>query len=261
MAKNPPTVKRSCKWLVQSSVADIEWPQALVPSMNHYLILYNTLSCLGWGYVLVMTCLHLANAPLPKILSPISEVPSPVSLQALAQYICELVGGLVNGTKILLVPPTDTLITAMIPPQLSDIYIRMTTTYGVVGPAVAIVQTAAALEIFHALSGLVKSPLLTAAIQVYSRLFLVWAITGGHEQVRWQLLALNVHSSAHSSVTSQCALLHYDSRLVHHRSDPLCVLRTFACSREGSRFFGLPEIHHLLRSLPDWRLKRGVAHL
>lgn len=223
--------------------------------MNYYLILYNTLSCLGWGYVLVMTCLHLANVHLPEILSPISKVPSPVSFQALTQYICGLAGGLVKGTKILLAPPTHTLITAMIPPQLSDIYIRMTTTYGVVGPAVAIVQTAAALEIVHAFFGLVKSPLLTALIQVYSRLFLVWAITKKHEQVRQQLLSLTVHSPAHSPVASQRALLHYGSRLVHYRSDPLRILYTLACSGEGPRFFSLPAIHHLLHSLPDWRLK------
>jgi len=60
----------------------------------------------------------------------------------------------------------------------------MTTTYDVVGRAVALVQTAAALEIVHALSGLVKSPLPTAVMQVYSRLFLVWGITQKYEQSR-----------------------------------------------------------------------------
>lgn len=170
MAKNSPTVKRS------------------LPSMNYYLILYNTLSCLGWGYVLVMTCLHLANVPLPEILSPVSEGPSPVSFQALIQSIREPVEGLLKGAKILLDPSAKTLITAMIPPQLWHIYTRMTTTYGIVGPVVAIVQTAAALEIVHTLSGLVKSPLLTAVIQVYSRLFLVWAISMKHEQSRHNAL-------------------------------------------------------------------------
>jgi very-long-chain (3R)-3-hydroxyacyl-CoA dehydratase len=63
----------------------------------------------------------------------------------------------------------------------------MSTTYDVVGRAVAIVQTAAVLEVAHALFGLVKSPLPTAIIQVYSRLFLVWGVTREYEQVCCQL--------------------------------------------------------------------------
>ena len=40
-----------------------------------------------------------------------------------------------------------------------------------------IVQTAAAMEILHSLTGLVNSPVATAILQVSSRLFLVWAVT------------------------------------------------------------------------------------
>ncbi|KAJ3377465.1 hypothetical protein HDU92_008250 [Lobulomyces angularis] len=44
------------------------------------------------------------------------------------------------------------------------------------GDIVTYVQTMAVLEIFHALLGLVKTPVITTIIQVFSRLTLVWLI-------------------------------------------------------------------------------------
>lgn len=87
--------------------------------------------------------------------------------------------------KGLLTPSNNPLIATMIPLQLLDVYNRMVTTYDVVGGTVAVVQTAAALEIAHSIVGLVKSPLPTVVIQVYSRLFLVWGVTQRYEQVCW----------------------------------------------------------------------------
>ncbi|KAF9644613.1 PTPLA-domain-containing protein [Thelephora ganbajun] len=164
MAKKPPTAK------------------ILAPATNYYLTLYNTLSCLCWGYVLVMTCLHLTDVPLPEILNPTSE--GAFSFQALVEYTHELVEECIKEVKALLTSSNNAVIATIIPPQLFDIYIRMTTTYDIVGGAVVIVQTAAALEIVHSISGLVKSPLPTTVIQVYSRLFLVWGITQKYEQSR-----------------------------------------------------------------------------
>lgn len=153
------------------------------PIKNYYLILYNALSCLGWAYVLVLTYLHLTNVPLPEILRSTSESSSTFSFQALAEYVRELVGELAREAKSLLISPHNPFIAAIVPPQLLDIYNRMITTYDVVGCAVAIVQTAATLEIIHSISNLVKSPLPTAIVQVYSRLFLVWGVTQKYEQV------------------------------------------------------------------------------
>lgn len=51
-----------------------------------------------------------------------------------------------------------------------------TKVYGVVGDQLVWVQTAAVLEILHSLFGLVKSPVGTTAMQVASRLLLVWGI-------------------------------------------------------------------------------------
>jgi len=164
MAKKPLTAKQSS------------------PNANYYLILYNALSCLGWSYVLVMTCLHLTAVPLPEILTTTSQSPSLFSFQALVEYIRELVEELTKEAKALFAPSHSVMIATAVIPQLLDIYRRMTTTYDVVGHAVAIVQTAAALEVVHAFTGLVKSSLPTVIMQVYSRLFLVWAITQKYEQ-------------------------------------------------------------------------------
>ena len=181
MAKKP-----SREWPIRSPVADVQ--QILAPFKDYYLILYNALSCLGWAYILVTTCLHLANVPLPEIFGSTYEGPSALSLQALVGYIQELVEEIIKEAKGLLASSSNALIASIIPLQLLDVYNRMITTYDVVGGAVAIFQTAAALEIFHSISGLVKSPIPTAVIQVYSRLFLVWGVTQKYEQVRWQYL-------------------------------------------------------------------------
>jgi very-long-chain (3R)-3-hydroxyacyl-CoA dehydratase len=170
------------------------------------LILYNTLSCLGWGYILVMTCFHLAAVPFPEILSPTSKGSSHFSFQALVNYIRELIEGLTKEARGALTPSHNAVTIVTVITQLLSIYRRMTTTYRVVGHAVAIVQTAAALEIVHAFSGLVKSPLPTAVMQVYSRLFLVWGVTQKYGQVCLELPTLATRSHVSTFQSSQNAL-------------------------------------------------------
>lgn len=183
MAKKPPTVKQSCEWLTQSFVSHTKRLPTPAPIKNYYLILYNALSCLGWAYILVLTYLHLTNVPLPEILRSTSESPSIFSFQALAEYIRELAEELVREAKSLFLSAHNPFIAIIIPSQLLDVYNRMVTTHDIVGGVVAVVQTAAALEIIHSIFNLVKSPLPTAIIQVYSRLFLVWGVTQKYEQV------------------------------------------------------------------------------
>ena len=217
------------------------------------MILYNTLSCLGWGYVLVTTYLHLTDIPLPEIFGPTPGGASAFSFQALIEYVRELVEELIRETKGFLTPFNNPLAATIIPLQLLDVYNRMITTYDVVGGAVAVVQTAAALEIVHSLVGLVKSPLPTVVVQVYSRLFLVWGVTQKYEQVCWQFLILATYFSRVTfPVASQCTLLDHDPRLVHNRSNPLRLLRTFADSKHRPRRFGLLAVHYFLPSLPSW---------
>ncbi|KAI7866996.1 tyrosine phosphatase-like protein [Spinellus fusiger] len=51
-----------------------------------------------------------------------------------------------------------------------------TTVFEVVWPWLKIIQSAALLEVVHAATGLVRAPFMTTAMQVASRLFLVWCI-------------------------------------------------------------------------------------
>lgn len=48
------------------------------------------------------------------------------------------------------------------------------TVYPVIRPLLVVCQTAAIMEIFHAVTGLVRSPVFTTVAQVYSRLFVLW---------------------------------------------------------------------------------------
>ncbi|KAF8632029.1 hypothetical protein AX17_004972 [Amanita inopinata Kibby_2008] len=73
--------------------------------------------------------------------------------------------------------PSQTLPKLLIEGDTQPLYSKLTSTYAEVGPKVALVQSFAVLEVVHALLGWVRSPLQTTAMQVSSRLYLVWAIT------------------------------------------------------------------------------------
>ncbi|KAK7061094.1 hypothetical protein VNI00_000829 [Paramarasmius palmivorus] len=104
--------------------------------IKFYLVLYNILSAAGWGYVLVHTVIHILN-----------------------------LDGKSNEA------------TQPIPIKLSAHFTRLSVSnYDRVGYATAIVQTFALMEVLHALFGWVRSPIATTAMQVSSRLFLVWGV-------------------------------------------------------------------------------------
>ncbi|KAA1471762.1 PTPLA-domain-containing protein [Dentipellis sp. KUC8613] len=127
-----------------------------------YLIFYNLLSAAGWSYVLLLTVDHLFPGALPF------AVPKPAS----------------SGPTLLerLTHPTFT--PSYIPDALAPVYKRATTTYAAVGEVTAYVQTAAVLEVLHVLFGFVRSPLPTTAMQVASRLFLVWGVAARYDAAR-----------------------------------------------------------------------------
>lgn len=117
------------------------------PLTKYYLIAYNVASCLGWGLVLYATLAHLFTAPTPSKLKRIfSSTPKP------PQWL---------------------------PAALHPLVQRARTAYGPgdVGSVVRLVQTGALLEVVHVLFGMVRSPLVTTAMQVASRIYLVWGIT------------------------------------------------------------------------------------
>ncbi|CAE6444301.1 unnamed protein product [Rhizoctonia solani] len=129
------------------------------PLVKYYLIAYNVLSCLGWLAVFVATVTHLAGR---------SPIPPPSTLARLF-----------NAAKTPNPP-------RWLPASLQLVFKRACTTFAVghVGPIVRVVQTGALLEVLHVLLGLVRSPLATTAMQVASRIYLVWGVTESFSATR-----------------------------------------------------------------------------
>ncbi|KAH6914156.1 protein tyrosine phosphatase [Coprinopsis sp. MPI-PUGE-AT-0042] len=131
-----------------------------------YLVLYNTLSAIGWGYVLTLLIVHLFNLDgrsnvkntLPLVNILLSRIRSVVSFGGYAY----------SKTRHL---------QASLPTPLQPIFARATTAYSRIGELTTFVQSFALLEVVHALLGWVRSPVTTTTMQVASRLFLVWGIT------------------------------------------------------------------------------------
>jgi len=129
-----------------------------------YLVVFNIISALGWGYVLILTLVHLFNLDGKTHLVPSPKTPSSL----LSRFFSTL-----PLSKIFKPVTTE----SRFPSYLQPLYQRATTLFYRVGAQTALVQTFAVLEVFHVLLGWVRSPLQTTAMQVSSRLFLVWGIT------------------------------------------------------------------------------------
>ncbi|KAJ3499808.1 hypothetical protein NLJ89_g10056 [Agrocybe chaxingu] len=135
------------------------------PALKAYLVAYNVLSTLGWTYILLLTLVHLFNL----------DGKSDALYSSNSTTATSLLSRLFSSSKA----PQSRL-----PAFLQPIYQRTTTTFARVGPQTAFVQSFALLEVVHALTGWVKSPIATTAIQVSSRLFLVWGVAEQFPEVR-----------------------------------------------------------------------------
>lgn len=132
---------------------------------TYYLIAYNTLSFLGWAYLLVLTLIHVFN------LDDTSDtVPLPLNFPARSLFAD-------------LFSLSSKAVESRLPPILKPVYFHATTTYSRLGQHTIFVQTFATLEIIHVLVGWVKAPLFTTLMQVASRLYAVWAVYPLYPQV------------------------------------------------------------------------------
>ena len=129
-----------------------------------YLFAFNVISALGWGYVLILTLVHLFNLDGKAHLAPSPNTASSL----LSRFFSTL------SLPKVIKPVT---IESRFPSYLQPPYQRATTLFYRVGPQTALVQTFAVLEVFHVLFGYVRSPIQTTVMQVSSRLFLIWGIT------------------------------------------------------------------------------------
>ncbi|KAJ3827979.1 PTPLA-domain-containing protein [Lentinula raphanica] len=144
--------------------------------VKYYLFAYNVLSTIGWAYILILTLIHVLDldgksssiaSTSPTASFTLGRLFSSIPFLKTAQKI-NTVGGLEARLHPLLVP----------------FYRRAATTFGRVGVTTAWVQSCALLEVVHVALGWVRSPLQTTAMQVSSRLFLVWGIVEQFASVR-----------------------------------------------------------------------------
>ncbi|KAF9529320.1 tyrosine phosphatase-like protein, partial [Crepidotus variabilis] len=133
-------------------------------ALKAYLVAYNVLSTLGWGYILTLTLIHIFNLDRKS-----DSLPSPA---------------LKDKPWLSRQFSSSSSVGASLPGVLQPIYQRATTTYSRVGSQTTFVQSFAILEVVHALLGWVRSPIQTTAMQVASRLFLVWGVTEQFPEVR-----------------------------------------------------------------------------
>ncbi|KAF8588637.1 PTPLA-domain-containing protein [Ramaria rubella] len=143
--------------------------------VRRYLVLYNALSSLGWSYVFLAVSAHLLG--LTDLSRAASAAVSPTATFALRR-ILSYIPYLQSSASI------TTQIQTRIPPSLVPLFDRARTTFTAVGWQTALVQSGATLEVVHSLLGWVRSPVTTTAMQVASRLILVWGITEQYESAR-----------------------------------------------------------------------------
>jgi Protein tyrosine phosphatase-like protein, PTPLA len=222
-----------------------EFPAATASFVTYYLVAYNILSTIGWGYILVSTLIHVFNLD-GSASTPNATTPRTAS-SAISNFLSSL--GLVTGS-----------IATQLPTWLQPVYLRSTSTFAQVGTQTAFIQTFALLEVVHSLLGWVRSPLQTTAMQVASRLFLVWGITEQFENVRSRETHV-IHLFTFSHTGSYKSFIHLDGTcLVLDRSNPLFLLRLQPPRIRALRP-SIPPIYHVLCPVPCRCILRGLPHL
>ncbi|KAL0956284.1 hypothetical protein HGRIS_002442 [Hohenbuehelia grisea] len=181
-----------------------------------YLVAYNVLSALGWSYVLFITVNHLFNI----------NGKSPAETTSSSKTASSALSGYISSIPFLRDSSLGRAVTGLegqLPPALVPVYRRATSAYAHVGPQTAFVQTFAILEIVHVLLGWVRSPVQTTAMQVASRLFLVWGVVEQFEGVRTNPLYASMVFAW--SATESIRYPFYACNLLGYEPYPLLYLR------------------------------------
>ncbi|CDR88311.1 related to PHS1-essential 3-hydroxyacyl-CoA dehydratase of the ER membrane [Sporisorium scitamineum] len=154
----PPKASSSSKKAPDTATAAKPAKRGPSAPIRYYLVLFNFVSFFGWVIVLSTLIKYLALGPQPQ--SP------PVKLAAdlLARFRLVKIGIVKSYSHLF-------------PERIAQRLERASNSHAFVGSVVALVQSLAILEVVHAAIGWVRSPVATTAIQVASRLFMVWGVT------------------------------------------------------------------------------------
>lgn len=132
-------------------------------AIKYYLVAFNFVSFFGWVIVLSTIVKHLFLGPQP--FSP----PVRFAADILARFRLAKTGIVKSYSHIF-------------PEPIAQLLERASNSHSFVGSIVALTQSLAILEVVHAAIGWVRSPVITTATQVASRLFMVWGVTERYSQ-------------------------------------------------------------------------------
>lgn len=153
--KNSPTKRGGASAPAKKSPAARKGPPAAI---KYYLVVFNFVSFFGWVLVLSTLVKHLALGP--------------QSFSAPVKYASEWMAPLRRLRIGIVKTYGDRL-----PEPFATLVERASNSHTFVGSLVALVQSLAIMEVVHAAIGWVRSPVPTTALQVASRLFMVWGVT------------------------------------------------------------------------------------
>lgn len=131
--------------------------------IRYYLVFFNFLSFFGWVIILSTLVKHLALGPQPH------SGPVKFATDVLSRFRLVKIGIVKSYSHLF-------------PERIAAVLERASNSHTFVGSIVALVQSLAVLEVVHAAIGWVRSPVATTAIQVASRLFMVWGVTERYSQ-------------------------------------------------------------------------------
>ena len=153
-----------------------------------YIILYNTVTAILWSYLLLLVFYHLFFAPMARTspLNPIPQVATYPTASSFIRYHLQNIFSLSTPSATSPASKATAGVTSALGGIVFALVEKARTTYSSCGIGIytAFVQSAAILEVVHALFGWTKSPLVTTIMQVSSRLIIVWWVGEGYETVR-----------------------------------------------------------------------------
>ena len=156
--------------------------------MKYYLVAYNALSALAWGYILARLLLHLAGAQVTPAATKgngtaSATVASVFSALPWDRIPSALKLGRTTSSYSRAPWPLSLASNISVPRFLQPVLLRARTAYAAIGAQTGLVQSFAVLEVVHASRGWVRSPIVTTAMQVASRLWTVWGVVECFEVV------------------------------------------------------------------------------
>jgi very-long-chain (3R)-3-hydroxyacyl-CoA dehydratase len=154
--------------------------------LKSYLLAYNVISCVFWGIVLVRTCQFLISHSELELAAQHNRA-LPTTATAKLQSLFSLGASKLQSFAARKAPSHRVASTVSALPwpvrQIKD-HLSGSYDYKGLGPLVVLTQTGALLEVVHSLTGWVRSDWKTVAMQVASRIWMVWGIVETSQEVR-----------------------------------------------------------------------------